>query len=39
MLGLCPRMTNTWSTEKWSENGSILDGVLKCFARGERRGV
>ena len=33
MLVLCTRMTNTWSSEKWSEIGYILEEVLKYFAK------
>ena len=32
MLVLCTRMTNTLSSEKWSEIGYILEEVLKYFA-------
>ena len=33
MLVLCTRMTNTWSSEKWSEISYILEEVLKYFAK------
>lgn len=40
MLGLCPRMTNIWSTEKWSENGSIFGWSAEMLCqRGKKRGV